>query len=180
MNRSNPFASSNFFKPPSHYLGSISRNASPHRKSESLDEDLDTEAGRGRFKMTTTDESERSRSRSDFLSPDLATAESSAIPLVSISRSPSPFAKIRSAVQSEDEDEFEIGEGAQSRPLVSKDSGIGVNVKQVLRKGGFGQFLFGTRIGWNIYLGLLVFWVGGCQFGLLLMNRFIFWTGTYK
>ncbi|KAF2690014.1 hypothetical protein K458DRAFT_383145 [Lentithecium fluviatile CBS 122367] len=31
-----------------------------------------------------------------------------------------------------------------------------------------------------IWVALLVFWVGGCGFGLLLMNRFIMLTGVYK
>ncbi|KAJ4381578.1 hypothetical protein N0V86_002942 [Didymella sp. IMI 355093] len=31
-----------------------------------------------------------------------------------------------------------------------------------------------------VWVGLLVFWVGGCGFGLLLMNRFIMLTGVYK
>lgn len=85
-------------------------------------------------------------------------------------------------MQSEDEDEFEGAEVAQSRPLVDKGRHVysRTSAKQVLRRGGLGQFLFGTGIGSKIYIGLLVFWVGGCQFGLLLINRFIFWTGTYK
>ncbi|KAF2734276.1 hypothetical protein EJ04DRAFT_512638 [Polyplosphaeria fusca] len=35
-------------------------------------------------------------------------------------------------------------------------------------------------MGWQIWVGLLVFWVGGCGFGLLLMQRFIIQTGTYR
>lgn len=184
MNRPNPFGSNGLFKPPSFYLSAASRNASPRRRSLSLD-DSDTEAGRGRFKMAVDDnEPQQSAPSSGFLIPD-PTAQSTAIPLVDISRSPSPFARSKSAVQSEDEDDFEVGDVAQSRPLVTKDSKdsrskITVTAKQVLWKGGVGQFLYGTAIGWRIYLGLLIFWVGGCQFGLLLMNRFIFWTGTYK
>jgi len=67
--------------------------------------------------------------------------------------------------------------------LVVKDVGTGgVSRKRtrLLQRGGVGQFLFGTDVGWRVYVALLVFWVGGCQFGVLLMNRFILWTGTYK
>ena len=104
------------------------------------------------------------------------------IPLIDISRSPSPYARSRSAAQSEDEDEYDYGDTAQSRPLVAKDIGSGPSKYKaaLFQRGGLGQFLFGTSIGWQIYMGLLVIWVGGCQFGLLLMNRFILWTGTYK
>ena len=103
------------------------------------------------------------------------------IPLIDFSRSPSPFARIRSAAQSEDEDEYEVGDAAQSRPLVAKDIASGGQKKVLLfQRGGLGQFLFGTAIGWQVYIAILVFWVGGCQFGTLLMNRFILWTGTYK
>jgi hypothetical protein len=35
-------------------------------------------------------------------------------------------------------------------------------------------------VGWQVWVGLLVFLVGGCGFGLLLMNRFIMLTGVYK
>lgn len=105
----------------------------------------------------------------------------SAIPLVSISRSPSPYARSRSAVQSEDEEEYDFNV-SQSRPLVAKDAAAGdkSNTHRIFQQGGIGHFLFGTAIGWRVYLGLLIFWVGGCQFGTLLMNRFILWTGTYK
>jgi hypothetical protein len=57
---------------------------------------------------------------------------------------------------------------------VSSDIGGGGSTwKRVFRNGGLGNFFFGTWMGWQMYVGLLVFWVGVCGFGLLLMNRFI-------
>jgi hypothetical protein len=106
----------------------------------------------------------------------------STVTLTNVSRSPSPYARSRSLVQSEDEEEYELRNISQSRPLVAmSEAGEEQTRKQrVFQRGGLGRFLFGTAVGWRAYLGLLVFWVGGCQFGTLLMNRFILWTGTYK
>ena len=101
------------------------------------------------------------------------------IPLIDFSRSPSPLARIRSGAHSEeDESEFEFEDSAQSRPLVKKKSSR--TGRTIFERGAVGHFLFGTTVGSQVYVGLLVFWVGGCQFGLLLMNRFILWTGLYK
>lgn len=104
------------------------------------------------------------------------------VPLIDIgsgsgSRAPSPYPRSRSAVQSEDEDD-EYEPASSIRPLVSSDVGRGG--RGVWRQGGLGGFFFGTWMGWQIWVGLLVFWVGGCGFGLLLMNRFIMLTGVYK
>lgn len=52
--------------------------------------------------------------------------------------------------------------------------------KGLLKDGGLGEYLFHTSTGWHVWLGILVFWTGGCGFGLLLMNRFIMLTGIYK
>lgn len=177
MNRPNPFASASFFKPAAQFLGSTpSPSPASHRKSLSLDgSESDTEAGGRLAVMDDHDRKSRSKFRADELMP-------TPMPLIDISRTTSPYPRSRSAVQSEDEDDYDFGQAAQRKPLVSKDF-VGTsksNAKRIFQKGGVGHFLFGTAIGWRIYLALLVFWVGGCQFGLLLMNRFIFWTGTYK
>lgn len=99
------------------------------------------------------------------------------------SRATSPYPRSRSAVQSEDEDDDEFEPASSIRPLVSHDVGSGRGGRGwngICRQGGLGAFLFGTWMGWQIWVGLLVFWVGGCSFGLLLMNRFILLTGVYK
>jgi hypothetical protein len=103
------------------------------------------------------------------------------VPLIDIaSRSNSPYPRSRSAAQSEDEDD-DYEPASSIRPLVSHDVGRGGSVwRSIWRQGGLGGFFFSTWLGWQIWIGLLVFWVGGCGFGLLLMNRFIMLTGVYK
>jgi hypothetical protein len=51
---------------------------------------------------------------------------------------------------------------------------------RLFQHGGLGDFFFETFMGWQVWIELLVFWTGGCGFGLLLMNRFIMLTGIYK
>ena len=163
MNRQNPFTSNSFFKPATSILRSASSSPSKqlfgsslHRKSLSLD-DSDTEAQR----HTPEPRQLTSFAEDGNGSTQLSSAEQSssglmpaAIPLVTISRSPSPFARSRSAAQSEDEDEDEIGEFSQSRPLVVKDNAGGErsNTQRIFQNGGLGHFLFGTAIGWIVYL----------------------------
>lgn len=102
------------------------------------------------------------------------------VPLIDIgSRSTSPYPRSRSAVQSEDEDD-EYGAVSSIRPLVGHGRGGASAPRGIKQQGGLGHFLFGTWAGWQVWVGMLVFWVGGCQFGLLLMNRFIMLTGIYK
>lgn len=96
------------------------------------------------------------------------------------SRSTSPYPRNRSAAQSEDEDD-DFEPVSSIRPLVSHDVGRGADYSRGFwTQGGPGAFFFGTWKGWQVWVGLLVFWVGGCGFGLLLMNRFIMLTGVYK
>ncbi|KAG8629149.1 hypothetical protein KVT40_003014 [Elsinoe batatas] len=170
MNRQNPFGSK-FFQPASQILRSSVTAAREQLKA--LD-DAALELG-----VTSSSLMDSRPSRSSTQTP--VELKPRSIPLVNISRSPSPLARIRSAAQSEDEDEWEYGDASQSRPLVSKSANAYHNQPTgFFKKGGIGHFLFGTDIGSQIYIGLLIFWVGGCQFGLLLMNRFILWTGLYK
>jgi hypothetical protein len=101
------------------------------------------------------------------------------VPLIDIgSRNTSPYPRIRSAVQSEDEDDDDFGPASSIRPLVGR--GGRSAQRGTFSEGFLGRFLFGTWLGWQIWVGLLVFLVGGTSFGLLLMNRFIMLTGVYK
>jgi len=105
------------------------------------------------------------------------------IPLIDIgSRSTSPYPRTRSAVPSDnDDDDDDLEHVSSIRPLVSYDASRGVHGwRGFWRQGGPGAFFFATWLGWQTWVGLLVFWVGGCGFGLLLMNRFIMLTGIYK
>jgi len=107
-----------------------------------------------------------------------------AVPLIDIgSRSNSPYPRNRSAAQSDDEDfdEDDYETASSIRPLVSHDMGRGSQpFRGFWQQGGPGAFFFNTWQGWQLWVGLLVFWVGGSSFGLLLMNRFIMLTGVYK
>ncbi|KAI5203901.1 hypothetical protein E4T39_03951 [Aureobasidium subglaciale] len=186
MNRPSPFASSSFFKPAASLLGSSnnSSTAATRRRSLSLD-DSDTEAQRhipepppSLNTMNEASSTAHLGAKNVFPEPRSAAT----IPHFGTSRSRSPSTKGQSIAQSEDDEEYEMRNVSQSRPLVAKDNTAGErsSTRRIFQKGGAGQFLFGTVVGWRLYLVLLVFWVGGCQFGTLLMNRFILWTGTYK
>ncbi|KAF9700702.1 hypothetical protein EKO04_001640 [Ascochyta lentis] len=198
MNHSRPFArsTSKAFRPAFDYLTNISRSAiqlpttgtskqtfattATHRRKTTADSLDDTDDDIERLADSDMDGNRRSHSRPssqdlDGLAP--------AIPLIDIgSRTTSPYPRSRSAAQSEDEDD-EYGPGSSIRPLVGGGRGTGYergSWKMIFRQGGLGSFLLGTWVGWQIWIGLLVFWVGGCGFGLLLMNRFIMLTGVYK
>ncbi|KAF2091633.1 hypothetical protein K490DRAFT_30993 [Saccharata proteae CBS 121410] len=114
-----------------------------------------------------------------FRQPSNGSAElqpGAAYPLVDISRSPSPYPRSRSsAATSEADDDEYAPTSLLMRPLVAGDiasGGVG-SWRRALQTGGLGGFFFGDWIGWQVYVGLLVFWVAGCEFGLLLMNRFV-------
>lgn len=200
MNSSRPFArnTSKTFRPAFDYLSNISRSAiqlptskptkqtsrtsttTTHRHKTTADsiDDLDSDIERNansRMEGNRRSHSSHNSQEAGGLAP--------AVPLIDIgSRSTSPYPRSRSAAQSEDEDDdYELS--SSIRPLVGGGRSTGYergDWKMILRQGGLGGFLFGTWVGWQIWIGLLVFWVGGCGFGLLLMNRFIMLTGVYK
>lgn len=102
------------------------------------------------------------------------------VPLIDLgSRNTSPYPRIRSAAQSEDEDD-DFEPASSIRPLVGRGSARGGAKKYILSQGGLGYFLYNTWAGWQVWVGVLIILVGGCSFGLLLMNRFIMLTGVYK
>ncbi|RDW75300.1 hypothetical protein BP6252_06442 [Coleophoma cylindrospora] len=105
------------------------------------------------------------------------------IPLITISRSPSPSVRRRSESNpSETEDEDFDQNGSSLRPFLSNTSDTGKRRgwRGFLVEGGLGQWLFSTPTGWQVYVGILVLWLGGCGIGLTIMNRIILWTGVYK
>lgn len=192
---SRPFArnTSKTFRPAFDYLSNISRSvqlpttskqtaksslAATHRRKITADsiDDIDDD-----IEASATMSNLRSHSRHTSQDAGLAPA----VPLIDIasrSTSPAPYPRSRSAAQSEDEDdEYELT--SSIRPLVGGGRGAQYergSWKMIFQQGGLGSFLFGTWVGWQIWIGILVFWVGGCGFGLLLMNRFIMLTGVYK
>lgn len=202
MNRSRPFTSpGRLFAPAIQYLSNVTsphdraRSSTPsHEREQSLDDDETHARVDALSSLSVNTQGERLRSVSPRphrrnSSGELTLTPTRSIPLIDLSRSPSPYPRSRSAAQSEDEDED--GDIPLSlRPLIAGDADDafsdrrGVKPrrgwKSIWREGGLGRFLLGTWIGYQIWVLLLVLWVGGCGFGFLLTNRFIFWTGVYK
>lgn len=182
MNRPNPFASNGFFKPPTSFLGTSNTFTNATRqRSLSLD-DSDTEAQRHTPEPRPVTNEAPAVSLMDSNRNDSDLLASPIISTNNVSRSSSPFARPKSAAPSEDDEEYELRNISQTSKLVATDNSTGdrTSTRRIFQRGGIGQFLFGTAVGWRVYIAVLVFWVGGCQFGTLLMNRFILWTGTYK
>jgi hypothetical protein len=108
---------------------------------------------------------------------------SSSIPLISISRSPSPFRRRHSdsnPASETDDDDWGDSVSALRQPFLSQEQGNLTGWRHWLYGGGAGHFFFNTKLGWQIYIGVLVIWLGGCQIGLTLMNRIILWSGFLK
>lgn len=195
---SRPFArnASKTFRPAFDYLSNISRStiqlpttskqtskfsaAATHRRKvtadsiDGLDDDIEHNANMSNM-----------RPHSRHSSQEASTGLAPAIPLIDVgsrSGTPNPYPRSRSAAQSEDEDDdYQLN--SSIRPLVGGGRSSRFEKgdwKMIFRQGGLGGFLHGTWVGWQIWIGILVFWVGGCGFGLLLMNRFIMLTGVYK
>ena len=174
MNRPSPFAANGLFKPASHYLNSTANTASElHRRSPSLD-DSDTELGKDNAVQ------EKEIPRSTYLTPVISN-ESPSVPLIDHSRSPSPFTRSESTAQLEDKVETVTfnQDLEENEPLVTVDLHGRSRATQVLYKDGLGQFFFGTATGWKTYTSLLIFWVGGCHFSLLLVNKSVSEVGPY-
>jgi hypothetical protein len=186
MNASRPFTrtANTIFRPAFSYLNNIARESPIHpdpyrhnlrrkNSASSLDDTDHSDVDQQYAQMDTARPAHSTKSSLSELQP--------AMPLIDISsRSTSPYPRSRSAAQSEDEDDdFEPADSI--RPLVNNRLARGASMSRgVWREGGLGGFFFGTWMGWQVYVALLVFWVGGCGFGLLLMNRFIMLTGVYK
>jgi hypothetical protein len=187
MNSTRPFTrtANKLFRPAFSYLANFPRDPNsastntspaykPHRKNSASSLDDTDHSDVEHYAQMDGARTSHSSSRSmNELQP--------ALPLIDVgSRSTSPYPRSRSAAQSEDEDDdFEPADSI--RPLVNRDVGRGSRpMRGFWREGGLGGFFFGTWMGWQIWVALLVFWVGGCGFGLLLMNRFIMLTGVYK
>ncbi|KAF3044387.1 hypothetical protein E8E12_010053 [Didymella heteroderae] len=198
---SRPFArnASKTFRPAFDYLSNNLRSvqlpsaskqtskysASAHRRKTTADSIDDLDSDLENNNNTTMDRRSHSRHSSQEAGQAGLAAPVPLIDIGSRSASPNPhsYPRSRSAAQSEDEDdEYELS--SSIRPLVgggrTQYERNGGSWKMVFRQGGLGGWLFGTWVGWQVWVGLLVFWVGGCGFGLLLMNRFIMLTGVYK
>lgn len=109
---------------------------------------------------------------------------SNAIPLINISRSPSPYPtrqRTSSNTGSETEEEDDWGDQYElQRPFLSQGGTKLTGLARIVHGGGFGQWLFTTNRGWQFYIAILVLWLGGCQIGLTIMNRIVLWSGYLK
>ena len=188
MNSSRPFtrAGNSFFKSALDNLSSLSQSGNSSRSRDSKKTDTHHRRKISNSSLDDTDYSDiehyatMESARNSHSTHNSLSELQPGVPLIDLSRTPSPYPRSRSAAQSEDEDD-DYEPTSSIRPLVSSDIGRGSGVwRGVWRQGGLGGFFFGTWMGWQIWVGLLVFWVGGCGFGLLLMNRFIMLTGIYK
>ncbi|EUC44493.1 hypothetical protein COCMIDRAFT_98082 [Bipolaris oryzae ATCC 44560] len=190
MNSSRAFtrATQNTFRKPLDFLSNLSRgpiqlprakkrkDSNAHQRYNSISSIDDTDHSDVEFyaQMESSRRSHSAHNSQSELQPP--------VPLIDVgSRSNSPYPRNRSAAQSEDEEDDDFEPASSIRPLVSSDVGSGGHAfRGFWQQGGPGAFFFGTWKGWQIWVGLLVFWVGGCSFGLLLMNCFIMLTGVYK
>ncbi|CZR68776.1 uncharacterized protein PAC_18675 [Phialocephala subalpina] len=157
--------SSNPFKPALQYLISAGRNPSKHRQSNSSGSlDSDGEGTRSRM-------SYQPKSSNEF--------RQTSIPLISISRSPSPFRRRHSdsnPASETDDDDWGDYPNSSRQPFLPDASKL-TGWQWLMYGGGFGHFFFNTPVGWQLYIGILVLWLGGCQIGLTIMNRIILWSG---
>ena len=163
MNRSSRTVSNTLIQPALQYL-SRSRTPSPHpKRSDAIDDSY-------------TDGTSLSRQVSNTRS-NLRDSSTSSIPLITFSRSPSPYPRSRSsAAPSEDEDD-EYDNVSPETPIFAQGwIGERRTWKGWLRNGGFGAWLFGTKLGWQVYVGFLVLFVGGTGFELVMLNRIILWS----
>ncbi|KAH8590608.1 hypothetical protein B0O99DRAFT_301851 [Bisporella sp. PMI_857] len=131
-------------------------------------------------------DNERPRAAMSSYNPKSSTEfrGSTSIPLINISRSPSPYARrhSNSNAGSEDTDDDDWGDNPQGslrQPFLS-DGYKPTGWQGLLHYGGLGQWLFNTNFGWACYIAVLVIWLGGCQIGLTIMNRIVLWSGYLK
>ena len=159
-----------FFKPALHYISipPTSTPSAPRDREPSIDDTPPRFSVNRVMGRHVPHESDSSAG----LDPD------NDIPLIDFSRTPSPTPyrarASRSATQSEDED-ADLDIPISLRPLVAHTE-PGNGRRSLWRSGGLGAFLFGTWAGWQVYVSLLVLYVGAVGYTLVLLNRFILWS----
>ncbi|KAK6595902.1 hypothetical protein H4I96_10221 [Botrytis cinerea] len=139
----------NPFRPALQYLihtanSNLPRTRSNHRKSYSISSlDSDGESG---DKMSS-----RNATTSSELYPS--------IPLINISRSPSPYRPTAASgpePTSESDEEYDNWGTSSRRPILSGVEPKYTGWRYALYSGGLGQFLFNTSLGWRFYVGVLL------------------------
>jgi hypothetical protein len=166
----------NPFRPALQYLLAAGRSQSPAPRSTyrktSFSDSLDSDG-------------EDSRPKMSFLNSNTPhDSGNAAIPLINLSRTPSPLPPRQrpgSNTASETEEEDDWGDQySLQRPFLSQGGTKLTGWARIVHGGGFGEWLFTTNRGWQLYIAVLVLWLGGCQIGLTIMNRIILWSGYLK
>ncbi|KAE9380870.1 hypothetical protein N431DRAFT_323518 [Stipitochalara longipes BDJ] len=158
--------SPNPFRPAIQYLVSAGRPRPNHRQSSSSGSlDSDGEDAHSRMPPSNSHTFDELRSKS--------------ISQINVTRSTSPFRRRSDSNRSSDTDDDEWGDAPSSarQPFLTQDPSKLTGWRRFIYGGGAGQFFFNKPLGWQIYIGILVLWLGGCQIGLTIMNRIILWSG---
>ncbi|RDL36972.1 Uncharacterized protein BP5553_04405 [Venustampulla echinocandica] len=166
--RNNSSSNSNPFRPALQYLVAATKETPTSHHQTNSSGSIDSDIDGPRSRMTSCNP----KSSSEF--------RSTSIPLINISRSPSPYHQRQhsdSNPTSETDDDDWGDYPASQRPFLPEDGYKLTGWRALLYRGGFGQWLFTTQLGWTVYIGVLVLWLGGCQIGLTIMNRIILWSG---
>jgi len=157
--------SPNPFRPAVQYLVSAGRPRSNHRQSSSSGSlDSDDEGARSRMPPMNSSTSSELGAKS--------------IPLINAARSISPLRRPSDSNANSDTDDDEWGDAPRSigQPFLTPSSRL-TGWRWFIYGGGAGRFFFNTPLGWQMYIGILVLWLGGCQIGLTVINRIILWSG---
>jgi len=156
--------SPNPFRPALQYLVSAGRPQSNHRRSSSSG--------------TLDSDGEGSRPRMLPPNPDiLYELGAPSFPPMNASQSASPFRSHSDSNSDTDDDDWGYAPSSTRQPFFPPSSSRLTGWRRFIYGGGAGQFFFNTSLGWQIYIGILVLWLGGCQIGLTIMNRIILWSG---
>lgn len=176
-------ASKNIFKPALHYLSNLDPSnkapSSPQQKYADQNDIDSSPPGPSHTQYMAPLRPWHSRDSSGELD------HAGGIPLIDYSRTPSPSpyrTRTRSATQSEDEDE---AAPLSLRPLVADGEDEVDELRKnwwriITNSGSLGEFLFGTWLGWQVWVCLLIIWNIGVGFTLTLMNRFILWSKKWQ
>ncbi|KAI5778383.1 hypothetical protein EDC01DRAFT_674089 [Geopyxis carbonaria] len=137
---------------------------------DSSDDDGGTSVSRSRTPAS------RSKSRSRSVSPPWEGLDPNAVPLLPMHGQSGGHS--RSASVYRDDDASDDGAGTDGWRIGEGSAAPGGFAWA--RYGQLGNWLWGTQRGWMAYVGFLVVLYGGSSLALLVMNRFILWTGVYK
>lgn len=118
-------------------------------------------------------ESEPRGSEDDSMAPYNQSEIPSSMPLINISRTPSPHISTGwTSNEGSDSGEEELGDLSAGGGYLSQRQRP-TGWKGFLTQGGLGIYLFATTRGWTVYVGLMCLWLMGTAIGLLVINRLV-------